>query len=185
MAFFAKAFAIPNLMLLRDTFSKFPAKYSATVMKTILLIAFVHVTTIALSQSEIVKFKVPSSVSAAKGYSHSAVIDLGTCQMIVLAGQVPIDKEGNLVGKGDLAKQTEQVFLNIKNILSESGATMNDLIKLGIYMTDVSQLQSLRTVRDRFVNTQKPPVSTLVQVSKLFRDDVMIEIEATAIVPKK
>jgi len=150
-----------------------------------LFVTFIHITSFALSQSEIVKFKNPSSVSAVKGYSHSVVVDLGTCDMIVLSGQVPIDKAGNLVGKGDLAKQAEQVFLNIQNILSESGATMDHLIKIGIYMTDVSQIQTLRAVRDKFINVQNPPASTLVQVSKLFRDDVLIEIEATAIIPKK
>lgn len=156
-------------------------------MKKIWFIAFIHIATTGLSQSEsgIIKFKNPTSVSAVKGYSHSVIVDLGTCQMMVLSGQVPLDKEGNLVGKGDLAKQSEQVFLNIKNILLESDATMDHVIKLGIYMTDVSQIQTLRTVRDKFVNTQKPPASTLVQVSQLFRNDVLIEIEATAIIPKK
>jgi len=43
----------------------------------------------------------------------------------------------------------------------------------------------LRSIRDKFVNTTHPPASTLVQVSKLFRDDILIEIEATAVIPKK
>lgn len=156
-------------------------------MKIIPFIIFIHMAAIGFSQSEvsIVKFRNPTSVMKAKGYSPAAVIDLGNCQMIVISGQVPFDKQGNLIGKDDFEKQTEQVFLNIKNILSELGGTMDNLVKIGIYMTDVSQIQTLRNVRDKFINMQQPPTSTLVEVSKLFREDVLIEIEATAIVPKK
>jgi len=132
-----------------------------------------------------VTFKNPSSVAMSKGYSHAAVIDLGSCQMIVLSGQVPLDNNGNLVGQGNFEKQSEQVLLNIKNILSELGGTMDDIIRLGIYTTDISQMQAFRDIRDKFINLKSPPTSTLVQVNKLFRGDVLIEVEATAIMPKR
>ena len=77
-----------------------------------------------------------------------------------------------------------KVFQNIKNILEAAGGNMNHLVKLGYFTTDVSRIQDIRTIRDRFINTKNPPASTLVQVNKLFRDDVLIEIEATAIIPK-
>jgi len=131
-----------------------------------------------------VNFKNPSSVAPPRGYSHAAVIDLGSCEMIVLSGQVPLDKNGTLVGDGDFGKQSEQVLLNIKNILSELGGTMDHIIRLGIYTTDVSQMQAFRDVRDKFINVKLPPTSTLVEVTKLFRGDVFIEVEATAIIPK-
>jgi len=137
------------------------------------------------SDTSIVNFKNPSSVAAPKGYSHAAIIDLGSCQMIVLSGQVPLDNNGNLVGQGNFEKQSEQVLLNIKNILSDLGGTMDDIIRLGIYTTDVSQMQGFRDVRDKFINLKTPPTSTLIQVSKLFRGDVLIEVEATAIIPKR
>lgn len=132
-----------------------------------------------------VKFKNPASVFAPKGYSHAAIIDLGNCQMIVLSGQVPLDSKGNIVGQGDLGKQTEQVFVNIKNILSDLGGTMDNVVRLGVFLTDVSQIQTFRDIRNRFINIKTPPTSSLVQVSKLFREDVLIEVEATAIIPKK
>jgi len=137
------------------------------------------------TDTSIVKFKNPASVAAPKGYSHAAIIDLGNCQMIVLSGEVPLDSEGNIVGQGDLGKQTEQVFKNIKNIISDLGGTMDNVVKLGVFLTDVSQIQTFRDIRNRFINLKTPPTSTLVQVSKLFRDDVLIEVEATAIIPKK
>lgn len=137
------------------------------------------------TDTSIVKFKNPASVAAPKGYSHAAIIDLGNCQMIVLSGEVPLDSKGNIVGQGDLGKQTEQVFKNIKNIISDLGGTMDNVVKLGVFLTDVSQIQTFRNIRNRFINLKTPPTSTLVQVSKLFRDDVLIEVEATAIIPKK
>lgn len=121
----------------------------------------------------------------AKGYSHSVEIDLGTCKMILLSGQIALDKQGNLIGRNNLAQQTKQVLTNIQNIIAESGGTMDDVIKIGIYMIDISQVSTMREVRDEFFNSQRPPASTLVQVSKLFRDDLLIEIEATAVIPKK
>ena len=126
----------------------------------------------------------PATVSTPRGYSHAAVIDLGNCKMVILSGQVALDPKGELVGKGDIAKQTEQIFQNIKNIVEAAGGNMGHLVKLGYFTTDVLNIQAIRNIRDQFINTKKPPASTLVQVSKLFRDDLLIEIEATAIIPK-
>lgn len=105
--------------------------------------------------------------------------------MVVISGQIALDNKGNLIGKGNLAAQTEQVFTNIKNIVAESGGTMDNVIKIGIYMIDISQVQTMREVRNKFINQQNPPTSTLVQVSKLVSDDLLIEVEATVIIPKK
>ena len=132
-----------------------------------------------------VQFFNPSGLSTPHGYSHTAIVDLGTCKMVIISGQVPLDKSGNLVGKDDIAIQAGQVFLNIKTILDELRGSMDDIVKLGFYVTDVSQLQAIRSARDKYINVNNPPASTLVQVSKLFRPDVMIEVEATAIIPKR
>ena len=126
----------------------------------------------------------PATIAAPRGYSHAAVVDLGNCKMVILSGQVALDPKGNLVGANDIVKQTEQVFKNIKSIVEAAGGNMNHLVKLGYFTTDVSQIQGIRTIRDQFINTKTPPASTLVQVNKLYREDVLIEIEATAIIPK-
>jgi len=155
--------------------------------KRLLLLPLLLMTTLAFSQTDtaIVKFINPASVYTPKGYSHVAQIDLGTCKMLIISGQVAIDIKGNLVGKGDFGQQTEQVFRNIKSIVESAGGNMNNVVKLGYFLLDVSQVQTLRSIRDKFVNIKNPPASTLVQVSKLFRDDILIEIEATAVIPKK
>jgi 2-iminobutanoate/2-iminopropanoate deaminase len=137
------------------------------------------------TDTSIVKFHNPTSVSQTKGYSHSAEIDLGNCKMIIISGQIAVDNKGNLIGKDNLAEQTGQVFTNIKNIVTECGGTMDNVVKIGIYMLDISQVQTFRDVRNKFFNEQKPPTSTLVQVSKLVIDGLLIEIEATVIISKK
>lgn len=156
-------------------------------MKKLIILLFICSTTYAFSQNTttLVKFRNPDQVVTPKGYTHAVEIDLGTSKMLLISGQVALDKEGNLVGKGDLAKQSEQVFTNIKAIIEDAGGSMNDLVKIGIFMLDASQVPTLRTVRDRFINIKQRPASTLVQVSRLYRDDLLIEIEATAVIPKK
>jgi len=156
-------------------------------MKRILLLPLLFISALAFGQSDtsLVKFINPPSVSAPKGYSHAAVVDLGNCKMLIISGQVALDNKGNLVGKGDFGKQAEQVFQNIRSVVESAGGKMDNVVKLGYFVTDVSQIQTLRAIRDKFVNTKSPPASTLVQVSKLFRDDILLEIEATAIIPKK
>jgi 2-iminobutanoate/2-iminopropanoate deaminase len=149
-----------------------------------LLFLLISISGFSQTDSSIVKYHSPASVSATKGYSHSAEIDLGNCKMIILSGQIALDRNGNLVGKNNLEQQTEQIFTNIKNIIAESGGTMTDVVKFGIYIIDATQVQTIRNVRDKYINQNNPPTSTLVQVSKLVRDDLLIEIEATVIVPK-
>ena len=156
-------------------------------MKRIYFFVLLLISLAGFSQSDnsLVKFLNPTSAPPSKGYSHAAEIDLGNCKMVIISGQIALDSNGNLVGKGNLAEQTEQIFTNIRNIVLESGGTMNDVIRIGIYMTDITQVQTMRDVRDKFLNQRKPPTSTLVEVSKFHRDDLLIEIEATAIIPVK
>lgn len=156
-------------------------------MKKIVLISTLLLAVVAgFSQDNksIVQLVNPQGVAAPRGYSQAAIIDLGNCTMVIMSGQVALDKDGNLAGKDDIGKQTEQVFTNIKNIVESAGGSMKDVIKLGYFTTDVSQLQNIRNARDKFIDIQHPPASTLVQVSRLFREDILIEIEATAIIAK-
>lgn len=146
---------------------------------------FLSIQSFSQTHTPIIAFRNPNTVSTPTGYSHVAEIDLGNCTMLLISGQVAIDASGSLIGKNDLTKQTEQVFTNIKNILAASGGTMDHLVKTGIFMRDASQIQLFREIRNKFINTKNPPASTLVEVSRLFRDDLLIEIEATAIIPKQ
>ena len=90
-----------------------------------------------------------------------------------MAGQVALDREGQLVGPSDFAAQTTQVF---KNLMAA-----RDLVKLTTFVTDLSRLADFRKVRDQFLDPAHAPGSTLVQVSRLFRPEFLIEIEAIAV----
>jgi enamine deaminase RidA (YjgF/YER057c/UK114 family) len=87
-----------------------------------------------------------------------------------------------MVGKGDFAAQTRQVMENLKAALAAAGATFDNVVKVNTYVTDMSQIQTLRTIRASYFGTN-PPASTLVQVVALALPDLMIEIEVIAVVP--
>ena len=123
----------------------------------------------------------PATLPPPVGYSHIAKVSKGT--LVYVAGQVSSDASGKLVGEGNFEAQAEQVFKNLKLALEAAGATMADLVKMNIYVvSEVSQddVPKLRAIRDRHVNTAKPPASTLVFVSNLARPGWLIEIEAIA-----
>jgi reactive intermediate/imine deaminase len=125
------------------------------------------------------RFLSPDSLPAPFGYSH--IVDSRAERIVYISGQVPLDSDGQLVGEGDFEAQTRQVFVNLNRALDAAGATWSDVVKLNYFLTDVSQITSVRAIRDEYVDTERPPASTLVQVSGLFRPEVMVEIEAVAI----
>ena len=121
----------------------------------------------------------PSTLPTPPGYSQLVVASGAT--LIVIAGQVALDVTGTLFGLGDFAAQTAQTFRNLVAALDAAGASPRNLIKLTTFVTDVSQLAVFRQVRDQFLDPTHPPASTLVQVSRLFQPEFLIEIEALAV----
>jgi len=105
--------------------------------------------------------------------------------IVFVAGQVALDKSGNVVGKDDFRAQVQQVFENLKAAVEAAGGTFDDVIKLNSYVLDLSHLAEFREVRDKYVNVKNPPASTAVQVPKLFRPEFLVEIEAVAVVKRK
>jgi enamine deaminase RidA (YjgF/YER057c/UK114 family) len=123
----------------------------------------------------------PKALSAPPGYSHVAKVNKGT--MIYLAGQVPCDASGKLVGAGNVEAQAEQVYSNIRIAIEAAGGTMADIVKLTTYIlaeVDPANITKLRAVRDRHVNAAQPPASTLLYISRLAQPGWLIEIEAVA-----
>ncbi len=117
---------------------------------------------------------------APAGYSHVVEVRGGTT--LYIAGQIAVDKDGTLVGRGDFRAQVKQVFENLKARLEEGGATFKDVVKLNYYLTDASGVQALRDMRSSYINTENPPASTLVVVKQLVREEFLIEVEAIAVV---
>jgi len=128
-----------------------------------------------------VRFINPPTLAAPPGYTH--VVEVTRGRIVYISGQVPLDAAGNLVGAGDLRAQTQQVFENLKAALAAVGADFSHVVKLGYFIVDISQIAVVREVRNRYLNTAQPPASTAVEVRKLFREDVLIEIEAVAVLP--
>lgn len=126
-----------------------------------------------------IQFLNPPELSTPAGYTH--IVQVRGGRTIYIAGQVAFDKSGNVVGKGDFAAQTTQVFENLKSALSAAGATFDNLVKVTTFVKDMSQMQTLRSIRAKYYG-KNAPASTLVQIMKLANDDLMIEIEAIAVV---
>ncbi|HLK02855.1 MAG TPA: RidA family protein [Candidatus Acidoferrum sp.] len=119
----------------------------------------------------------------AAGYSQVAEVRGG--KLVYIAGQVPLDKSGLLVGKDDFLAQTEQVFRNIKAAVEAAGGNFGNVMKLNYFCVesvDPSLIPHVLKVRDRFVDTMTPPVSTFIVVKRLVRPEWLIEIEAVAVV---
>jgi reactive intermediate/imine deaminase len=128
-----------------------------------------------------VRFLNPTSMPPSFGYTQ--VVEVTSSKMLYISGQIAIDPAGQVVGAGDLRAQTQQVFENLKAGLAAAGATFEHVVKLHLYMLDITQIQIVRDVRDRYINTQQPPASTAVEVRRLFRDEFLIEIDAIAALP--
>jgi 2-iminobutanoate/2-iminopropanoate deaminase len=121
----------------------------------------------------------PPGLSTPTGYSH--IVSATGGRTIYISGQVAFDAKGQLVGKGDLAAQTRQVFANLDTALKAAGATFNDVVKTNYYMLDASQVQVVREIRSKYFS-QDLPASTLVEVRRLANADFLIEIEVIAVV---
>jgi enamine deaminase RidA (YjgF/YER057c/UK114 family) len=101
--------------------------------------------------------------------------------LILISGQVAWDASGNVVGKGDIRAQARQAFENLKRLYAQAGATLEDIIKLNIYLTNLAHRQAVLEVRREYLGNHNPP-STTVVVASLVDPDLLIEIDATGLV---
>jgi enamine deaminase RidA (YjgF/YER057c/UK114 family) len=122
----------------------------------------------------------PPGVAPSVGYTH---VVSGTGRLVAISGQIALDEAGEVVARGDAEAQARQVFENLRRCLSAAGATFDNVIKLTCFVTDMASLPAVRRVRDTFVDTARPPASTAVQVTALFRPELLVEIDALALIP--
>jgi enamine deaminase RidA (YjgF/YER057c/UK114 family) len=125
----------------------------------------------------------PPKLGTPPGYSQ--VVDVRAGRIIFIAGQTALDQNGELVGKSDFAAQAAQVFQNLTVALQAVGCSANNLVKLTVFLRNMDNLSTYREARNRFFATTTPPAApavTLVEVSRLYGPDFMIEIEAIAAV---
>lgn len=109
----------------------------------------------------------------------------GNGKTIYIGGQDAVNSRGEIIGKGDIAKQTEQVMQNLQTALATCGATFENLIKLTIYMVQGQNLYDGFKVSQKFLgNLTNPPAISVLIVTGLANPDFLVEIEATAFVPE-
>jgi enamine deaminase RidA (YjgF/YER057c/UK114 family) len=123
----------------------------------------------------------PAELGTPPGYSQ--IVDVNARRLVFIAGQTATDRDGNVIGKDDFSAQAEQVFRNLSTALAAAGCTAASLIKLTVFLRDMDNLAAYRKARDRFFATVTPPAApavTLVEVSRLYGADFLIEIEAIA-----
>ena len=134
----------------------------------------------AVNESNLTHIAAPDGVAPGAGYTH---VVIGSGRLVALSGQVALNEQGQVVGTGDPAAQARQVFENLRRCLAAAGATFDQVVKLTYFLTDVSFLPAIRAARDEFVDTERPPASTAVQVAALFRPELLLEVEAFALLP--
>jgi reactive intermediate/imine deaminase len=114
------------------------------------------------------------------GFSHAWHVD-GAQSVVFLAGQVPVSEDGEVIGVGDFEAQARRTFENMRTVLEQSGASFDDVVKVTVFLTDMSNLRDYARVRNEFVNTDATPASSAIEVSSLALPGMMIEVEAIAV----
>lgn len=123
----------------------------------------------------------PPELGTPPGYSQ--IVEVRGGHIIFIAGQTALNREGELIGKNDFAAQATQVFQNLGVALESVGCTASNLVKLTVFLLDMDNLPVYREARNRFFATSSPPAApavTLVEVSRLYGSEFLIEIEAIA-----
>jgi 2-iminobutanoate/2-iminopropanoate deaminase len=113
-------------------------------------------------------------------YSNCVRVEAGP--LLFIAGQVGVDADGKVVDRESAAAQAEQALVNIDRILKANGATMADVVKVTVYVTDMKYLDEITPVRLKYFS-REGPASAIVQVGALALPDLKVEIEAVAAVP--
>lgn len=113
-----------------------------------------------------------------KGLTHAVSVPSG--RTVYVSGQVARNEQGQIVGRGDMRAQTEQVFKNIDAALAAAGASLSDVVQLTAYLRDISQLAAYREVRERVLGDHPRPASTLVEVKGFIEEDILLEVDVVA-----
>ena len=121
----------------------------------------------------------PDNMAKPNGYSY-AVKKSGT--PVFISGQVALDGKGQLVGEGDAAAQTEQVFANLRTVVEACGGTMSDIVKITIFVTDAAYRPAVAAAREKHFEKGAYPASTYLVVSALAVPQLLVEIEAVAMI---
>jgi len=123
----------------------------------------------------------PTQLFTPDGFCH-AVQAPANGKLLFISGQVSYDSQGEVIGAGDIAAQTRRIFDNLQTILDAAGATFDDIVKYTFYVKDMSPeaIQAIRKVRADYISAQALPSSTMIGVSALAKEELLLEVEAYA-----
>jgi reactive intermediate/imine deaminase len=113
------------------------------------------------------------------GFSQAWRVD-GPSSLVFISGQAPISADGELVGVDDFEAQCRQVFRNLETVVDESGATLESIVKLTVFLTDMRTLSEYTRIKGEFFRGEQP-ASTAVGVAALARPEMLVEVEALAV----
>jgi reactive intermediate/imine deaminase len=123
----------------------------------------------------------PNLPAPMRGGAYSSGVEAPAGRTVYVSGQVAFDAEGNVVGEGDIKLQTETVLEHVKTVIEEAGGSMEDIVKVTVFITDMGLYDDIHEVRRRYF--EEPfPASSMVEVSALIDPRLLIEIEAIAVV---
>src|SRR3989344_3262878 len=129
-----------------------------------------------------VKTKINSDQFAKRlgAYSHGYAVEIGDTKLIFTTGQIALDKDGNVLYPNDPAKQAEFIYESLNKILNEAGASLDDVIKTTVFVTDMDDFAEISKVRNKYFKNAEP-ASTLVEISRLVKEGCRVEIEVIAV----
>lgn len=132
-----------------------------------------------MTKSPAVRFLQPEGLAVSPNYTQ--VVEVRGGRTAYLSGQIAVDADGKVVGADDFEAQARQVFENLRIALTAVGMDFGHVIKLNLYLTDMSHLPDMSRVRAEYVRNNPPPASTLVQVAALAYPGLLFEAEAIAV----
>jgi reactive intermediate/imine deaminase len=113
-------------------------------------------------------------------WSTAVVVESG--KLLFISGLLARDQDGTLVGVGDIRAQTRQVCENLKRSVEAAGGTLDDLVRVDVYITNMEHFDDIHAVRRQYF-PKEPPASTMVEIKRFTHKDALIEINAIAALP--
>lgn len=124
----------------------------------------------------------PEKVAQPAGVWSPAIVVTQPGKLVFLSGFTARDKSGAVVHKGDIGGQTRVVCENLKATVEAAGGTMKDIVSVTVFVRDINQFDAIHAVRREYFPSE-PPASTMVEVTALVHQDMLIEINAVAALP--
>jgi reactive intermediate/imine deaminase len=122
-----------------------------------------------------------AQLSAPSGHFSQGVIASASGRMVFISGMTARDVDGRVIGSGDIEAQTRQVCENLKRVVGAAGGTLNDIVRVDVFVRNIEHFDAIHQVRREYFDTPAP-ASTLLEVAKMVSPEMLIEINAIAVI---